>query len=146
LNKIRQEIVELQSAAEAKKGEVQQQDDKVAAAQKALDEVMGRVENRKKAFDRNGMEASIVAVNNDWGFVVVNAGEKEGITPKELIANVWKEQDDHVDECTVSQPLNDSLPFGDQGGFQSRRANEGEPAACHYIWGQQYGALRVKGC
>jgi peptidoglycan hydrolase CwlO-like protein len=81
LNKIRQEIVELQTAAEAKKGEVQQQDDKVAAAQKALDEVMARVENRKKAFDRNGMEASIVAVNNDWGFVVVDAGEKEGITP-----------------------------------------------------------------
>lgn len=81
LNKIRQEIVELQTAAEAKKGEVEAENTKLTTAQKGLEEIVAKVEARKQAFERNGMEASIVAVNADWGFVVVNAGEKEGITP-----------------------------------------------------------------
>lgn len=81
LNKIRQEIVELETAAQTKKSEVEAEEAKIAAAQKQMDEIVGRVEARKKAFERNGLEATIVAVNADWGFVVVNAGEKEGISP-----------------------------------------------------------------
>ncbi len=81
LNKIRQEIVELETAAQTKKSEVEAEEAKVASAQKQLDEVVARVESRKKAFERNGLEATIVAVNADWGFVVINAGDREGITP-----------------------------------------------------------------
>jgi cell division protein FtsL len=81
LNKIRQEIVELQTAAETKKGEVTAEQDKLTNAEKQLSDVVAKVEARKKAFERNGLEATIVAVNADWGFVVINAGEKEGIAP-----------------------------------------------------------------
>ncbi|MBL9116569.1 MAG: hypothetical protein JNJ83_16300 [Verrucomicrobiaceae bacterium] len=81
LNKIRQEIVELQTAAETKKGEVAKEQEKLGSSEKQLSDVVAKVEARKKAFERNGMEATVVAVNADWGFVVVNAGEKEGITP-----------------------------------------------------------------
>ena len=48
---------------------------------RGLDEVVTRIAARKKAFDRNSLTAHVVAVNNDWGFVIIDAGEKEGITP-----------------------------------------------------------------
>jgi hypothetical protein len=41
---------------------------------------MEKIESRKKLFDRNSMTATIVAVNNDWGFVVIDGGEDKGIT------------------------------------------------------------------
>jgi hypothetical protein len=81
LNRIRQETVEFETAAQTKKAEVEAEQAKVAAAEKQLDEVVARVESRKKAFERNGLEATIVAVNADWGFVIINAGDREGITP-----------------------------------------------------------------
>jgi peptidoglycan hydrolase CwlO-like protein len=80
LNKIKQEIVELQTQAEAKKQEVATQEKKAGEAQKVLDDVVLKIETRKKSFERNSMKARVVAVNNDWGFVVIDAGEKEGIT------------------------------------------------------------------
>lgn len=81
LNKIKQEIVELQTQAEAKKQEVAIEEKKVEDVRKGLDEIVTRIATRKKSFDRNSMTARVVAVNNDWGFVVIDAGEKEGITP-----------------------------------------------------------------
>jgi soluble cytochrome b562 len=81
LNKIKQEIVELQTQAEAKKQEVAAEDKKVDEVKKGLDEIVTRIVSRKKSFDRNSLTARVVAVNNDWGFVVIDAGEKEGITP-----------------------------------------------------------------
>lgn len=81
LNKIKQNIAEVQAQAEAKRKEVETEGKKVAEAQKVLDDIVRKIEDRKKAFERNSMTATIVAVNNDWGFVVIDAGQKEGITP-----------------------------------------------------------------
>lgn len=81
LNKIKQEIAELQTQAEAKKQEVTVQEKKVGESKKILDDIVQKIEARKKSFDRNSMKARVVAVNNDWGFVVIDVGEKEGITP-----------------------------------------------------------------
>lgn len=81
LNKIKQEIAEAQTQAEAKKQEVTVQEKKIGDSKKILDDIVQKIEARKKSFERNSMRARIVAVNNDWGFVVIDVGEKEGITP-----------------------------------------------------------------
>ena len=77
----KQEIAELETQAESKKQEVAAADKKVVDAQKTLDDIVAKIEARKKAFERNSLKARIVAVNNEWGFCVVDAGEPQGITP-----------------------------------------------------------------
>ena len=57
----------------AKEKEVKKATDDLADIQK-------RVEDRRKFFDRNSLTATIVAVNNDWGFVVIDAGKNKEIT------------------------------------------------------------------
>lgn len=81
LNKIKQEIVELQTQAEAKKQEVTVQEKKIGESKKVLEDIVQKIEARKKSFERNSMRARVIAVNNDWGFVVIDVGEREGITP-----------------------------------------------------------------
>jgi len=80
LNKMKQTIAELQAQAEAKKKEVEAEQVKVVAADKEKVEIVRKIEERKKAFERNGLTARVVAVNNDWGFVVIDAGKSVGIT------------------------------------------------------------------
>ena len=80
LNRIKQAIADLEAQAELKQKEVDGEVQNVAAAQARLDGIARKLEERKKAFERNSMTARVVAVNNDWGFVVVDAGEAEGIS------------------------------------------------------------------
>ncbi len=121
LNKIKQEIVELQTQAEAKKQEVAVHEKKAGEAKKVLDDVVLKIETRKKSFERNSLKARLVAVNNDWGFVVIDAGEKEGITPdtKLLVTrgtktvgkvNIFSVQGNR----TVANVLTDTLAVGMQ--------------------------------
>jgi vacuolar-type H+-ATPase subunit I/STV1 len=81
LNKTKQAIVELQNAAEMKKKEVEGESEKLDAASKALSDIISKIESRKKAFERNSLTGRIIAVNNDWGFVVLDIGERETISP-----------------------------------------------------------------
>lgn len=81
LNKIKAEIAELQNDQAKKKDEVAAAEKKNSDAQKSLDDVAAKIEARKKSFERNSMSFRVVAVNNDWGFVIIDGGEKEGITP-----------------------------------------------------------------
>jgi len=80
INNIKKAIAELQSEAEVKKKEVDEEEAKVVESRKGLDDLIRKIEDRKKGFDRNSLAAQIVAVNSDWGFVVVNAGQSKGIT------------------------------------------------------------------
>jgi hypothetical protein len=80
LNRIKQGIAELKAKSESKQTEVDAEMSKVAAVQRAVDNLARKKEDRQKAFERNSMSFSVVAVNSDWGFVVVNAGEPEGIS------------------------------------------------------------------
>ena len=80
INNMKKNIGELTTQAEAKKKEVEEQEAKVAEARKALDDVVRKIEERKKSFDRNSLTARVVAVNSDWGFVVIDAGQAQGIT------------------------------------------------------------------
>ena len=81
LNKIKAEIAELQNETTKKKEEVAAAEKKNGETQKQLDDVAAKIETRKKSFERNSMSFRVVAVNNDWGFVIIDGGEKEGITP-----------------------------------------------------------------
>jgi len=81
LNKIKAEIAELQNEVAKKKTEVAEADKKTAEAQKALEDISSKIEIRKKSFERNAMSFRVVAVNNDWGFVIIDGGDKEGISP-----------------------------------------------------------------
>lgn len=44
------------------------------------DEVTKRLEERRRMFQRNSLVANVIAVNNDWGFVVIGSGRSQGIT------------------------------------------------------------------
>lgn len=79
-NKIRAAIDALKVEAEQKKKEVETEESKVVEVRKGLDDLARKVEDRKKGFDRNSLSARVVAVNRDWGFVVVDAGQARGIT------------------------------------------------------------------
>lgn len=80
INKMKQSIAELNAQADAKKKEIEGEQAKVDAAANTKADLVRKIEERKKAFDRNGLTARVVAVNNDWGFVVIDAGKSIGIT------------------------------------------------------------------
>lgn len=80
INSMKKATAEYQAEVEMKRKEVEAEEAKMVDARRALDEVVRKIEDRKKSFDRNSLNARIVAVNADWGFVVVNAGKSVGIT------------------------------------------------------------------
>lgn len=80
INNMKKAIAEFQAEAEMKKKEIAGEETKVDDLRRALDEINRKIEDRKRSFDRNSLNAQVVAVNSDWGFVVVNAGQSLGIT------------------------------------------------------------------
>lgn len=82
INKLKTIIAENETQAVQMQEQVALKDAEVKKVQNELDSFVRRVEDRRKSFDRNSMSATIVAVNNDWGFVVINGGENKGITPE----------------------------------------------------------------
>jgi predicted nucleic acid-binding Zn-ribbon protein len=80
INGMKKSTAEYQAQAEAKKKEVEAEQAKMVDSRRVLDEIVKKIEDRKKSFDRNSLNARVVAVNSDWGFVVVNAGKTLGIT------------------------------------------------------------------
>ena len=80
INNIKKAIAEFQAEAEMKKKEIASEETKIGDLRRTLDEINRKVEDRKRSFDRNSLNAQVVAVNSDWGFVIVNAGQSLGIT------------------------------------------------------------------
>lgn len=80
MNRIKKSIADLKAEAADKEKQVSTEEAKVAETRKGLDDLVRKIEERKKSFDRNALSAQVVAVNPDWGFVVVNAGDRRGIT------------------------------------------------------------------
>ncbi len=64
---------QMQEAVANKEKELKRSTDELADIQK-------RVTDRRKFYDRNSLSATIVAVNNEWGFVVIDAGKNKEIT------------------------------------------------------------------
>lgn len=80
INGMKKATAETEAATEIKRKEADAEQEKVPAARRAYEEVVKKIEDRKKSFDRNSLVARVVAVNNAWGFVVVDAGQDRGIT------------------------------------------------------------------
>lgn len=80
INGMKKATAEFQAQIELKKKEAEAEEAKMGDARKAYEEVVRKIEDRKKSFDRNSLVARIVAVNTAWGFVVVDAGQSGGIT------------------------------------------------------------------
>ncbi len=79
INKLKAEQAELEAQALAKADEVKKEEAKIAEAQTKLNEVTRKIEERRKMFERNSLQARVLAVNPDWGFVVIDAGKASGI-------------------------------------------------------------------
>lgn len=79
INRMKKEHAELEAQALAKADEVKKEEAKIGDIQKRLAEVEHKIEDRRKLFDRNSFQARVVAVNPDWGFVVIDAGKSAGI-------------------------------------------------------------------
>lgn len=80
INKLKKEKLEFEAMAESKKKDVAAEEDKVAGIQKRLDDVLHKIEDRSKNFERNSLTSRVVAVNYDWGFVIIDAGKAAGLT------------------------------------------------------------------
>jgi len=80
INRMKKEKLDFEGQAEAKKKEVVAEQEKIAGVQKRLDEVTHKIEDRRKNFERNSLTSRIIAVNYDWGFVVIDAGKTTGLT------------------------------------------------------------------
>jgi myosin heavy subunit len=80
MNKLKKEKLEFEAQAELKKKEVAAEEEKVAGIQKRLDDVMHKIEDRRKNFERNSLTSRVIAVNYDWGFVIIDAGKATGLT------------------------------------------------------------------
>ncbi len=78
--RLKKEKLEFEGQAEGKKKEVTAELDKIAGIQKRLDDVVRKIEERRKNFDRNSLTSRVLAVNYDWGFVVIDAGKSTGLT------------------------------------------------------------------
>ncbi len=78
--KLKKDKIEFEAQAEAKAKEVAAEEEKVAGVQKRLDDVVRKIEERRKNFDRNSLTSRILAVNHDWGFVIIDAGKTAGLT------------------------------------------------------------------
>lgn len=79
INKLKQAIAESDSEVAKIKEQMEAKEEEVKKAQSKLNAVVEKIEWRKKLFDNNSMSATVVAVNNDWGFVVIDGGENKGI-------------------------------------------------------------------
>ena len=63
----------------SKADEVKKEEAKIGDIQKRLADVERKIEDRRKLFERNSLQARILAVNSDWGFVVIDAGKASGL-------------------------------------------------------------------
>lgn len=80
INRLKKEKLEFEAQAESKKKEVTSEEEKVAGIQKRVDDVVHKIEERRKSFERNSLAARVLAVNHEWGFVVIDAGKSTGLT------------------------------------------------------------------
>lgn len=79
INRMKKEQADLEAQAAMKADEVKKEDEKIAVENKKLADVNQKIADRRKLFERNAMQARVVAVNPDWGFVVIDAGKNDGI-------------------------------------------------------------------
>lgn len=80
INRLKKEKLEFEGQVEDIKKKVIAEEEKVAGVQKRLEDVVRKIDERRRNFDRNSLNARVLAVNHDWGFVVIDAGKSTGLT------------------------------------------------------------------
>lgn len=80
INRMKKEKFDFESQVEDMKKKIAAEEEKVAGVQKRLSDVVQKIEDRRKNFERNSLSSRVVAVNYDWGFVVIDAGKSAGLT------------------------------------------------------------------
>lgn len=89
---IEQAIQQMEQDKIALRKELEETETLVAAAQERVEAAEGRLgrlgktlSDRRDGIVRNTVETTIVAVNNDWGFVVVGAGKSQGFNADQAL-------------------------------------------------------------
>ena len=80
MNKLKQSVADNELKVGKLKEETTSKEKELKKEVAEQDEVTKRLEERKKMFQRNSLTSTVVAVNNDWGFVVIDGGRNQGIT------------------------------------------------------------------
>ncbi len=80
INKLKQNIAANELKVTTLKDETVAKEKDLKKSVSDQDEVTKRLDERKKMFQRNSLTSTIIAVNNDWGFVVLDSGRNQGIT------------------------------------------------------------------
>lgn len=65
-------------------GEISTLEEGIARNEDTLDGYVSRQADRRRAFDLNSSEGIVTAINRDWGFAVVNMGERNGVSPDSI--------------------------------------------------------------
>ena len=73
-----QELGNKKAEAEGLRQKKTEVDNIVKANEGQIQSHIQKQKERAASFIRNGFEATITAVNNDWGFVIIDAGKDEG--------------------------------------------------------------------
>jgi hypothetical protein len=80
INAMKKSKAETESQIELKRKELAAEKEKILPAQREHADIVRKIEDRKKSFERNGLEGRVVAVNRDWGFVILDVGGESGVT------------------------------------------------------------------
>ena len=92
LENIGEKIKELEDTKKNLERELETKQSLVSAAEKRLstnkseaNRLTEKKMERDARMERNAMESKITSVNQDWGFVVIGAGSKNGFTPQTVL-------------------------------------------------------------
>ena len=81
INKLKSVIADSETKSVQLQEQVTAKDTEFKRVQDQLEDVQRRIQDRKKFFNLNSLSTQVLAVNNDWGFVVIQGGADKGITP-----------------------------------------------------------------
>jgi len=87
------ELAETQALVEAANASI-------AKTEGQLADSRGRMAERSRALSQNASEPVIMAVNNDWGFVVLNAGSNQGFRPDQSL--IVKRGESYVAKLSIT--------------------------------------------
>ncbi len=79
INELKSDVDDVKGELAAKQTEVEIVEKKVAANNATINRYEERQANRLVTIRRNATEGTVTAVNRDWGFVVINVGQRQGV-------------------------------------------------------------------
>lgn len=81
LDEMKKEVADLEEEIATSEKELEVTTAKVNANQATIDDYANKQAERSRKIALDSIEGTITAVNNDWGFVVINVGRNRGLDP-----------------------------------------------------------------